>query len=102
MPEDFRPTTMAEPNDTVPLSIMSGLLWASFKSYQVLFPKTASWKRHLPLEGFNERIEARLDLRGKKVLAEGLHIVPRHLRHNVYNAVGIGQWAFRQSQKGGN
>lgn len=90
---------VGEPNESIPLSMMSGLLWASFQANQVLFPKPTSWKRHLPLAGVNERIESRLDLRGKKVLAEGLHIVPRHLRHNVYNAVGIGQWAFKQTQK---
>ena len=94
-------TATTEPNESIPLSIMSGLLWASFQAGQVLFPKPASWKRHLPLGEVNERIESRLNLRGKKALAEGLHVVPRHRRHNVYNAVGIGQWAFRQTQKGG-
>jgi hypothetical protein len=102
MLQDSQQTTAStEANETIPLSMMSGLLWASFKANQVLFPKPTSWKRHLPLDGINEHIVARLNLKGKQVLAEGLHVVPRHLRYTVYNAVGIGQWAFRQTQKGG-
>jgi hypothetical protein len=86
-------------SDLVPVSIMSGLIWASFNAEKVFLPKPASWKRLIPMEAVNEKIAFRLNLVGKKALAEGLHVVPRYLRHNVYNAVGIGQWAYRQTQK---
>lgn len=86
-------------NELVSVAVMSGLLWASLNPEQAFFPKPATWKRNIPLDGVNERILSRLNQNSKKILAEGLHVVPRHLRHNVYNAVGIGQWAYRQTQK---
>ena len=79
-----------EMDNSIPLSVMSGLLWASFSPGRCYLPKSATWKTT------QEQIMAGLDMRAKKVLAEDLHVIPKHLRHNVYDAIGIGQWAFKQ------
>ncbi|MEI6806160.1 MAG: hypothetical protein WCK49_06595 [Myxococcaceae bacterium] len=87
-----------DPNDLIPLSVMSGLLWASFNPAKCFLPRPATWKGQVPKEVMQERIVAGLTPKQKSVLAENLHVVPKHLRHNVYDAVGIGQWAFNQLQ----
>lgn len=87
-----------DPNDLIPLAIMNGLLWATLSPSQALFPRPAVWKGQVPKVVMEQRIVSNLSLRSKKAFAEGLHVVPKHLRHNVYDAVGIGQWAFKQTQ----
>lgn len=97
MPQIYQQKLLkGDPNDLIPLSVMSGLLWASFSPGKCFLPRPASWKGQVPKEVMQERIVAGLDAREKKVLAEDIHVVPKHLRHNVYDAIGIGQWAFKQ------
>ena len=87
-----------DPNDLIPLSVMGGLLWASLTPKTCYLPKPQSWKGQVPKNTMQERIFGAMDLASKKVLAEGLHIIPKYLRHNTYDAIGIGQWAFRKFQ----
>lgn len=87
-----------DPNDLIPLSVMSGLFWASFNPGKCYLPRPASWKGQVPKDIMQARIISKLDTRSKRILAESLQSVPKHLRHNVYDAVGIGLWAFKQLQ----
>ncbi|MEI6791235.1 MAG: hypothetical protein WCK42_08650 [Myxococcaceae bacterium] len=87
-----------DPNDLIPLSVMSGLFWASFNPGKCFLPRPATWKGQVPKDVMQERIISKLSTSSKRILAESLQTVPKYLRHNVYDAVGIGLWAFKQLQ----
>src|SRR3989338_1003307 len=71
MPQIYQQKLLkGDPNDLLPLSVMSGLLWASFSPNRCYLPRPATWKGQVPKEIIQERIVASLDARGKTVLAE--------------------------------
>jgi len=86
--------------EVIPVSVMNGLLWASLNPGKCFLPKAATWKGQTSKIVMQENIVAKLNTNSKRVLAENLHVVPKYLRHNVYDAIGIGQWAFKQLQQG--
>jgi hypothetical protein len=79
----------AKANDLLDLQFrmgyIAGCYHATFYGY-----RTAEWKGQLPKEVCKQRILRRLAGSDEELLTHLLTLVPPSLRHNVYDAVGIG------------
>lgn len=89
------PQTVADSN-SIALCIMSGLLWASMAPSDCYMPSPRQWKRPLPRNILEARVLCELDHKSKRTYAEDVHIVPRHLRHQVVQAICLGLRAYRK------
>lgn len=87
---------MQEGGDSIPLSIMGGMIWASFIPNRCYMPRPQKWKEQWPRESVEEYFFDDFDIKSKRAYAESIHVVPRHLRHSVFEAIGLGQWAYRK------
>lgn len=84
------------PNDLIKLAMTAGcpITIADLWDAEVLEVKPYEWKGQLPKEVVQQRVERILTIEEKAVLERDLRScespVPKHLWHNVYDAIGIG------------
>jgi hypothetical protein len=76
-----------DPNDLIAVAAVAGAWAASLPSVTFLAP--SEWKGQLPKRVCEERIRAKLSARELETLERCLGPIPRSLRHNALDAVGI-------------
>lgn len=82
-----------DPNDLINVAIAAGECGGSFgHGYDVHYVLPATWKGQTPKEVTKNQINKELDMDEMKVLKQALMKHPKNLRHNIYDAVGIGRW----------
>jgi hypothetical protein len=85
-----------DPNDLIPLAIMAGVLWEKLKPKYVMFPLPKEWKGQVPKDVTFERTKIALDKRETEILSNDMQRVPKGLRHNGYDAIGLGLWGLQR------
>jgi hypothetical protein len=83
-------------SNSIALSIFSGLLWASIGAGKCYMPQPRQWRKAIPKNILEARMVCEFDSASKRIYAEDVHIVPRHLRLSVVQAIRLGQWAYRK------
>jgi hypothetical protein len=85
-----------DPNDLIPLAMIDGAIWERFKPQGVSFPLPREWKGQVPKQVMANRILDGLSKREFEIVKDSLERVPSSLRHNSYDAIGLGQWALKR------
>jgi len=90
------PTSPVPPNDLVTLAFLAGRYAGAAAGAEVftVFPHT--WKGNLSKAVCAARVKERLSREERVVVEKCLVQVPEKQRHNVWDAIGIGLFAFRQ------
>lgn len=83
------------PNSIIMLAVLSVRIEERFKAKTPLRPYPSEWKNRLTKDQSKNLILENLDGWSTKALESGLSSVSPHLRHNVFDAVGIGLWAIK-------
>lgn len=91
---DFRTISM--------LSVLGVRIEERFKPKTILRPYPAEWKKRLNKEQTKNWVLENLDAWSQKILVKGLSETLPNLRHNIFDAVGIGMWAIRQTSSQNN
>ena len=83
-----------DPNDLINVAIVAGEIGGYYggHDYDVHYVLPATWKGQTPKEVTKNQIDKELDMDEMKVLKQALMKHPKGLRHNIYDAVGIGRW----------
>lgn len=76
-------------NDLIDLAAVAGAC-AAVGPVQFVWP--ATWKGQVPKDISHQRIQKALTATERDVVERDLAQVPKSLRHNVLDAIGIGQW----------
>lgn len=96
-PQVYRQAQLkGDPNDLIPLAIIDGVIWERFKPEGVSFPLPREWKGQVPKSVMANRILESLNKRELETVKELLERTPSSLRHNGYDAIGLGQWALKR------
>jgi len=82
-----------DPNDLIPLALMSGVLWEKFKPKNLMLPTPKEWKGQVPKNVMTKKTCSQLSKQEIDVLSWELSRVPEALRHNGFDSIGIGLWA---------
>lgn len=85
-----------DPNDLIDLAIVVGKISERYAKHEVILVLPSQWKGQVSKEVTAARIDKELTQREKSVLDKALAKRPRYLRHNIYDAVGIGRWYFEK------
>lgn len=81
-----------DPNDLIPLAVLAGMLWERFKPQNVILPLPKEWKGQVPKNIHIKKTIANLSKQEKDLMVDALLRVPEYLRHNGYDAIGLGRW----------
>lgn len=88
------PHSKGDPNDLIQVALASGM-WkreCALSSYKVRLVKPREWKGSVPKLIHNKRIMAKLTDAETKLLEK----IPKSLRHNVVDAVGLALWGIKR------
>lgn len=83
-----------DPNDLIDLAIVVGEIKGYYEGheYEVNLVEPWEWKGQTPKEVTKNQIDKELEMDEMKVLKQALMKHPKNLRHNIYDAVGLGRW----------
>lgn len=79
-----------DPNDLIDLAVQAGFVVGRLRPSKTVWPKPATWKGQVPKEVVERRVLAILTEQEKELV--GHADVRRSVRHNMYDAIGIGLW----------
>jgi len=88
-----RRTSKADPADLIKLATVSGAMAALFRSYEFVVPR--DWKGQMPKEVVQSRLHR--DMPADAFMR--MEPCPKGVRHNVYDAMGIGLWWLKKHKK---
>jgi hypothetical protein len=89
------PRMKGDPNDLLALAVLEGVfLGLPVPTSGVHLLPARAWKGQVPKEVIRDRIEAALAQPEREVLKGALAGVNGSVRHNVYDAVGLGLYAL--------
>jgi hypothetical protein len=80
----------------ITLAILCTRIEERFSAKTFLRPYPHMWKKHSSKDETKNLVLKTLNQRSLKALDEGLSTVPPHLRHNIFDAVGLGLWAIEE------
>ena len=94
-PEVYRQRHLkGDPNDLISIAIVVGAIMHTFISSRVRAPLPKEWKGQVPKEVSERRMMRKLSPEELDLMVLCLKGVPRSLRHNVTDAVALGQWGL--------
>ena len=88
---------VGSPDDLIRLAMVAGAVMARaacFKDVETILVKPAGWKGQVPKDIMSTRIMRKLSDKERSLVVA---IMPKGLRHNAIDAVGIGLWALGRS-----
>jgi hypothetical protein len=80
------------------LGILCSRIESKFSAKNYLRPSPNLWKGNSSKVSTEEMVMEKLCVWSKKTLAEELSTIPKHLHHNIYDAIGLGLWAIESSK----
>ena len=83
-----------DPNDLIDVAVSVGMVVATMPHKELKLVRPRDWKGTCPKKIHNQRVLALLTEKENSVL-NTCGVIPS-LRHNVIDAIGIGQWALRR------
>jgi len=83
-----------DPNDLIDVAVVAGMHLA--KGLRQVMVRPREWKGSVPKTIHNNRVLTQLDPL-KKAMVD---VIPKTLRHNVVDAIGLGLW-YLNTRKGG-
>ncbi|MCA9508987.1 MAG: hypothetical protein KC505_11250 [Myxococcales bacterium] len=86
-------------NSIIMLAVLGVRIEERFKSRTVLRPHPHNWKNRSNKEQTKNLVLNKLDVWSLKVLDREMSLVDPHMRHNVFDAVGLGLWAINKVNK---
>lgn len=89
-----RSRTKGDPNDLITLALVAGMVAGKLDPAAVVEVKPREWKGQVPKDAMIERIKRTLPLEEYRVVAQVL--CPPRLKHNVWDAVGLGLWYLKR------
>jgi hypothetical protein len=93
-----RDKSKARPADLIKLATVSGAVASLYRSYEFVLP--FSWKGDMPKEVVQARLHRHPSQGGLPAEAfMRMEPCPKGIRHNVYDAMGIGQWWLKRRRK---
>lgn len=86
-----------DPNDLINIAIVVGEIKGIYEKLggKVVLVLPNQWKGQTPKDVIKNQIDKDLDKRETEVMKNALQNHPKHLHHNIYDAVGIGRWYAR-------
>ena len=94
-----RAKSKGDPNDLLPLAAILGGIFTDFPAAEIVLYKPAEWKGQMSKEACHEKIRKSLGASELKLLDDCLMTIPRSLRHNAMDAVGIGLKALGRFER---
>ena len=92
IPRAYPKNRKLSPNDLIDLAIVAGACARVGKESKLVLP--VEWKGQTPKDICHKRVMSRLSREELLIVKAGVEGVPKSLRHNVYDAVGIARWHF--------
>lgn len=92
--QQIYPRSKGDPNDMLPLAQVVGGVLARVTHIDHHNPLPREWKGSTPKDVFTARIEAGLT-EAERDLVDRLKL-PKSLRHNVLDAIGLGKWCYER------
>jgi hypothetical protein len=94
MPQHY-PQSPVPPQDLITLAFLAGRYIGTASKAEALHFYPHAWKGNLPKDVCGSRVLHRLSAAELSVVKEADHKVPKGLRNNMIDAIGIGLFAFR-------
>lgn len=85
---------VGDPDDLIGMAFTAGRIVSLISCGEVVTVKPAEWKGQVPKDIHNARTMAKLNEYEREVLEHSG--VPKHLKHNLIDAIGLGLWYLKR------
>ena len=96
VPQAYGVGAKVDPNKLALLTLLAGVLIGTMPDAKWKTPKPREWKGQVPKEVMNTRTLNALTPAEHTRMIHHLQDVPKSVRHNVWDAIGIGLWASKR------